>query len=178
MFWRNMTTTTTTTALEPVLEVKRTLSGVEKRFQCRRLAGDARHAVVLWVADQPMHVHGVDLPAGTISFGHFWTDRLYNVYHWVDGARRTIGYYFNIADGTRIGAEVLEWRDLTVDVLATPAGRLDVLDEDELPADLDPELRTRIDAGKAAILGAPAAVMAEVEAASRALYPLVFASAA
>jgi predicted RNA-binding protein associated with RNAse of E/G family len=169
---------TTTTTLEPVLEVKRTLSGVEKRFQCRRLAGDARHAVVLWVADQPMHVHGVDLPAGTISFGHFWTDRLYNVYHWVDAAGDTVGFYFNLADQTRIGPDTLEWRDLTVDVLATPAGRLDVLDEHELPPDLAPDLRARIDEGKAAILGAPAAVMAEIEAASRALYPLVFSAAA
>ena len=42
----------------------------------------------------------------------------------------------------------LEWRDLTVDVLATPAGRLEVLDEDELPADLDAATRARIEAGK------------------------------
>ena len=72
-----------------------------------------------------MHVHGVDLPAGTISFGHFWTDRLYNVYHWLDADRRTLGFYFNIADRTRIAEAELEWRDLVVDVLATPAGRLE-----------------------------------------------------
>jgi len=39
---------------------------------------------------------------------------------------------------------------------------------------LDAEVAAHIDAGKAAILGAPATVMAEIEAASRALYPLVF----
>src|ERR1700722_12072704 len=43
-----------------VVEIKTTLAGVEKRFDCRWLAGDARQAVVLWVAPAPMHVHGID----------------------------------------------------------------------------------------------------------------------
>jgi len=155
-----------------IVEVKRTLSGVEKRFDCRLLARTDTHVAVLWIAPAPMHVHGVDLPAGTVSFGHFWTDRNYNVYHWMRSNRTTVGYYFNISDRTVVEPTLLSWRDLTVDVLATPEGRLDVLDEDELPADLDAEARAHIAAGKAAILDAPAAVIAEVEAASRALVPL------
>jgi predicted RNA-binding protein associated with RNAse of E/G family len=157
-----------------VVEIKRTLTGAEKRFDCRLLAGDAHHAVVLWIAPEPMHVHGVDLPAGTISFGHFWADRHYNVYHWVDASRRTIGFYFNLADRTQISAETLEWRDLVIDVVATPDGRLDVVDEDELPAAVDPEVAAHIADGRAAILGAPARLMAEIEAASSALYAEVF----
>lgn len=160
--------------LTPIVEIKQTLAGVEKRFDCLKLAGGPRHVVVLWIAREPMQVHGVELPAGTISFGHFWTDRFYNVYHWVDSAQRTVGLYFNIADQTRIEPAQLAWRDLVVDVLATPAGRLDVLDEDELPAVLAPDVAAHLAAGKAAILDAPAAVIAEIEAASRALYPLVF----
>jgi Protein of unknown function (DUF402) len=157
-----------------IVEIKRTLAGVEKRFDCRWLAGDAHHAVVLWIAPTPMHVHGVDLPAGTISFGHFWTDRYYNVYHWVDPGGHTVGFYFNLADRTRISEATLEWRDLVIDVLATPAGRLDVLDEEELPGAIDPEVAAHIAQGQAAILGAPVRLMAEIEAASRALYGQVF----
>jgi uncharacterized protein DUF402 len=159
-----------------VVEVKHTLAGGEKRFDCLRLAGGPGHAVLLWIAPEPMHVHGVDLPAGTISFGHFWTDRFYNVYHWLEAGadHRTLGFYFNIADRTQIGEDELEWRDLVLDVLATPAGRLELLDEDELPAVVDPEAAAHIAAGKAAIFDAPSAVMAEIEAASRALCPLAF----
>ncbi|HLK88683.1 MAG TPA: DUF402 domain-containing protein [Polyangia bacterium] len=160
--------------LTQVVEIKRTLAGGEKRFECLRLAGNATHAVLLWIAREPMHVHGVDLPAGTVSFGHFWTDRYFNVYHWLDAGRQTMGYYFNIADRTRIAAGELEWRDLVIDVLATPAGRLDVLDEDELPAEVEPEAAAHIEAGKSAVLGALGAITAEVEAASRALFPLVY----
>ena len=160
--------------LVPVVEIKHALAGGEKRFDCLRLAGGPRHAVLLWIASERMHVHGVELPAGTISFGHFWIDRCYNVYHWLDPGGRTLGFYFNIADRTRIGEAELEWRDLVIDVLATPAGRLELLDEDELPTIVDPEAAAHIAAGKAAILEAPSAVMAEIETASRALFPLVF----
>ena len=164
----------TTADLPTIVEVKRTLAGVEKRFECRLLSRSPAHLAVLWVAPAAMHVHGVDLPPGTVSIGHFWTARPYNVYHWLraDRTPSTIGYYFNLADRTTWTAERLDWRDLTVDVLATPAGRLDVLDEGELPPDLDAEARAHIDAGKAALLGATASVLAEVEAASRAVLPL------
>jgi hypothetical protein len=164
-------------ALPEVRELKRTLSGREKTFQCRLLAGDAHQAVLLFVAPEAMRVHGIDLPAGTVTFGHFWTDRFYNVYHWLDPEGATIGFYFNISDSTRISTGNLEWRDLTVDILATPAGRLDVLDEDELPADLDPELHGRIDLAKASILTDPATLFADIESRSRALLPLVFTAA-
>ena len=165
------------TVLAPVLEIKRTLRGVEKRFECRLLTSGTGHAVVLWIAPEPMHVHGVDLPAGTVSFGHFWEGRGYNVYHWLDPAGKTLGYYFNIADETCISAEVIAWRDLVLDVLMTPDGRCDVLDEDELPPDLDPALRARVEAGLRAILDNTASVLAEVDAASLAVAPLVFPGA-
>jgi Protein of unknown function (DUF402) len=160
-----------------VLELKRTLDGREKRFSCRLIAGNERHAVLLFIAPTHMHVHGVDLPAGTVTFGHFWTDRPYNVYHWLDPRGGTIGFYFNLSDGTTIRDGYLEWRDLTLDVLAMPSGRLEVLDQDELPADLDPDLRARIDQAKDSILSDPRRVMAEVEQRSRALYPRVFPTA-
>jgi predicted RNA-binding protein associated with RNAse of E/G family len=167
-------------ALSPVLEIKQLLAGGEKQFACRRLAGDARHAVVLWVAPSAMHVHGVDLPAGTISFGHFWADRNYNVYHWVDPTGRTLGYYFNICDRTRLAPDRIAWRDLVLDVLVLPGNSARVLDEDELAAlgPLDAETAAHLTDGRQAVLADTAAVTAEIEAASRALFPLVFPDAA
>jgi hypothetical protein len=165
-----MTSPANAPELPSILEIKHTLDGREKRFDCGllALAPDGGHVAVLWVAPAAMHVHGVDLPAGTVSVGHFWRDRHYNVYHWLDPAGQTLGYYFNICDQTRIAAGLIEWRDLIVDVLAIPGGRLDVVDEHELPLELPPDAAAHIAAGKQAILAEPAAVMAEIEAASRA----------
>jgi predicted RNA-binding protein associated with RNAse of E/G family len=160
--------------LPAVLELKRTLDGREQRFACRMIEADHHHAVLLFIAASPMHVHGVDLPAGTVTFGHFWTDRPYNVYHWLDPQGGTIGFYFNLSDSTIIGEGRLEWRDLTLDILSTPAGRLEVLDQDQLPADLDETLRARIEQAKALILSDPHRITDEVEQRSRALYARVF----
>src|SRR3954471_9467785 len=93
--------------LPPIVELKRTLAGREKTFDCRLLAGHRRGAAALLVAAGPMHAHGVVLfaaggpmhapgarrPAGTRTFGHFWPDRFYNVSHWLDRRGGTIGFY-------------------------------------------------------------------------------------
>lgn len=139
--------------LPRITEVKRKLLGGEKRFNCRVLERDGAHLVVLFVASVPMQVQGVSLPAGTVTFGHFWTDRPYNVYHWLDqrdGA--TIGYYLNLADETRIKEGLLEWLDLVVDILVLPNDAPLILDEDEIPAAADATLRERIDRARVTAL--------------------------
>jgi len=163
--------------LAPVLELKRTLDGREKTFRCQLIDGDRDHAVLLFISSSPMHVHGVDLPAGTVTFGHFWTGRFYNVYHWMDRRRATIGFYFNLSDETVIGDGRIEWRDLTLDVLALPSGRIEVLDEDELPSDLDATTRAHIGEGRQAILADPLSLMDEIERRSNALAGRVFGPA-
>jgi hypothetical protein len=155
-----------------ILEIKRTLDGREKRFDCAVLARTPTHLTVLFVSTEPMNVHGVVLPVGTVTFGHFWTDRPYNVYHWLDARTgETLGTYVNVADQTTIEDGVLAWRDLVVDVLVSPGHALTVLDEDELPGDLPPELRARIADTTAGLRASWAELAAELEAARAALWP-------
>jgi hypothetical protein len=155
-----------------ILEIKRTLDGREKRFDCAVLSRTPTHLTVLFVSTEPMNVHGVVLPAGTVTFGHFWTDRPYNVYHWLDPrSGETLGTYVNVADQTTIEDGVLAWRDLVVDVLVSPGRALSVLDEDELPGDLLPELRARIAATVATLRTSWTELAAELELARAALWP-------
>jgi uncharacterized protein len=167
-------------SLPAVIEIKRTLAGAEKRFECRLLAGGASHVVLLWISPSDMNVQDVALPAGTVTFAHYWTDRPYNVYHWHDRAGKTLGYYFNIADETRIQAGlpgqpgIVSWRDLVVDVLVRPGVAPEVLDRDELPAHLPEPLRATIEASVATLVGDSERVLREIDAGSRRLYPRVF----
>ena len=109
------------------------------------------------------------LPEGSLSLGYFWEDRNYNAYHWVDDNRDTLALYFNICDNTRITPEQVAWRDLTVDILITPDLRCRVLDEDELPDDIDPELLSLINATRDSLRAEPARLLHEFESLSRAL---------
>jgi predicted RNA-binding protein associated with RNAse of E/G family len=149
---------------------------LRKTFPCRLLERPAGAAVVLFVSTSPMQVADVSLPLGTVTFGHFWTDRPYNAYHWMSPAGATLGIYFNLADRTRIEPDgrALSWRDLTVDVLLRPDGRVAVLDEEDLPRDLDPATRATVERGKREITENASRLASELETAARRLWPLAF----
>ena len=154
--------------LPEILEVKTTLQGERKEFRCRVLArtgaavGDA--VTVLFVADRAYQVADLVLPAGTITFGHFWGSRPYNVYHWLAPDGRTIAHYFNLSTDTAISDDRLQWKDLAVDVLARPGAPPEVLDEADLPDTLDREtLMTLAEATREVLADAPA-IVAELEA--------------
>ncbi len=160
-----------------ITETKTTLSGARKVFACQLLSRTHDTAVLLFVSEKPMTVGGLTLPVGTVTFGYFWASRPYNVYHWMSPTGATLGHYFNLADRTQIRPDALHWRDLTVDILALPGASPLVLDEDELPADLDPATRQSIARTQAEILAHAAGIATELESASHTLWPQVFAGA-
>jgi hypothetical protein len=135
-----------------ITEIKRTLSGRLDRFVCEVYSRDDEQLIVLFRLPRARDVHGVHLPEGTLTVGAFWRSRAYNLYHWVHSEHGTLAYYFNIGDVRSWGAAEFEWDDLAVDILATPGGRVQVLDEDELPPDLDPQRRAYILAARDEVL--------------------------
>jgi predicted RNA-binding protein associated with RNAse of E/G family len=162
------------TPLAEIIEIKETLAGVRHTFRCRAIARRPGEAVVLFVLPADRTVADLRLPAGTVTFGYFWEDRPYNVYHWMTPGGATVALYVNLADRTRIDDGSLSFRDLTVDILLPPGSPPRVLDEDELPRDLDADTRSQIDAGRALVLESAPALGQEIEARSRVLWLEVF----
>lgn len=160
-------------ALPLLTETKETLAGVQKTYACRVLTRAPGHVVLLFVSDRTMRVHDLVLPPGTVTFGYFWADRSYNVYHWMTPAGATMGLYFNVAEGTVIAEQTLFWRDLVVDVLIRPSGEVIVLDEDELPADLSPARRALVADTRDSLIANAPQLLAELTARSAALWPQV-----
>jgi predicted RNA-binding protein associated with RNAse of E/G family len=152
-----------------ITEVKTTLSGECKRFDCERIHYTSGEAVVAYRMPADLELEDLLLPKGTLSLGYFWEERDYNAYHWIDDKRQTLALYFNICDNTHISPGRVEWRDLTVDVLITPDQRCRVLDEDELPDDLDDELLCKINAARDRLCAAPLRLLQKFEISSRKL---------
>jgi hypothetical protein len=152
-----------------ITEVKTTLAGERKLFECERIHYAAGETVVVYRMPADRQLEDLLLPAGSLSLGYFWEARAYNAYHWVDDNRQTLALYFNICDDTRISPNQVAWRDLAVDVLITPDLRCRVLDEDELPDDLDLDLLDRINTTRDALCADPASLLREFESRSRAL---------
>lgn len=150
-----------------VVEVKRKLDGTEVRFDCEAaLVEPGRRAVLVYVLRQGWDVPGVELRPGMVTYAHYWIDRPYNVYHWLDGDR-TVGHYFNIGEVADIARDRVVWTDYAVDVLATPDGGARVLDEGELPRDVERRTRALVEATRDRILADRLALVAEVEAETR-----------
>ncbi len=129
---------------ETILEIKEKLSGTRHEFASALLSRGEREVVSLYVLPVDGGLGGVPLRAGTRCLGFFWEDRPYNVYYAVDDAGALLVCYINLSDRTTITREAIVWRDLIVDVVVTPDGVCRVLDEDELPTNLDPALAAQI----------------------------------
>jgi predicted RNA-binding protein associated with RNAse of E/G family len=156
-------------APERITEVKTTLAGKRKLFDCELLTLTPGEAVVVYRMPRDVMLEDLLLPRGSLSLGYFWEERAYNAYHWVDDNLHTLALYFNICDNTRISPAQIAWRDLAVDILITPDLRCRVLDEDELPDDIDKELLSRINATRDALCADASCLLPEFENRSRAL---------
>ncbi len=152
-----------------IKEIKSTLGGIRKEFDCELLTHGHGKAVVIYRMPQDVQLEDVLLRKDSVSLGYFWEDRPYNVYHWIDPLQDTVALYFNIADGTRISQHSIEWRDLTVDVLITPDGRCRVLDEHELPPDIDAGLLRYIRETRDELCREPLSRLIEYDKLSRSL---------
>lgn len=161
-------------SLPTLLEIKTTLDGRRKEFRCRLLEREPDSAVVLFVSDRAYQVADLALPAGTITFGHFWTLRPYNAYHWLSPEGATLAHYYNLATSTEIEDATLRWRDLAIDVLVRPGAPAEILDEHEVPATIDPSVRAVIDAASRATLSDLASTGRALETAADRLWLTLF----
>jgi len=152
-----------------IIERKTRLDGSVSEYRCERLSLEIdRRAVLRYVLDREWAIadSGVILHPGQITIAHYWSDRPYNVYHWLDGTR-TIAYYCNVASDTIIREDVVAYTDLVVDVLLRPSGETIVLDEEELPPDLAPARRVHIARALETIAAGPRRLVAEIERETR-----------
>src|SRR5437867_11889569 len=154
-----------------ITERKTRLDGSVVEYACEALVVEpGRRAVVRYVAEQDRPLAGTNLVLrkGTVTVGHFWTDRPYNVYHWLDGGR-TVALYLSIATDTTIEPTLIAYRDLVVDVLFRPSGALEILDEDELPPSIEPRYRLAIAKALETCITEGRRLSAEIERETRAV---------
>lgn len=145
-----------------IKEVKVTLTGERQQFVCQVLDRSETFVAVLYPISARRRVGDLVLPKGAWTYGYFWRDRPYNVYHWVRRDGHTLGYYVNLTDQVHIRPHEVEWRDLSVDLLFSPDGRrLLILDEAEVEG-ASPELRAKIDAARSLVLTHRDELLAEI----------------
>jgi len=166
------------TTLPRFTEIKRRLDGRLARFDCELVERRPDVIRLRYRLPQPWRVHGVELPSGTVTLAHYWIGRPFNLYQWVDGHGRSVGYYFNIGSPPAVEDDRLEWMDWFLDVLVLPGSAPEVLDRDDLPAGLAPSVAKRIEAALVALLVEIDNRVSEAEDARARLLPMLLASPA
>ncbi len=130
----------------PCLEIKHTLFGDAKTYSCELLQYEPGFGMLRYIVDREYDISGHRLLPGDVTHALYWEDRPYTLYVWDPRSGGGRLCYFNIADSVSLRPEEFVWRDLAIDVLIDAAGRIDILDEHELPPDLPQELRVYIGA--------------------------------
>jgi hypothetical protein len=133
------------------IEKKLTLSGKVYLFECELLLLNSGLGVLKYIIDREYTVDGIKLQPGDITHALYWTKRPYTLYIWHLSRDRVV-HYFNIADRISLQPREFLWRDLAVDIVIDDGRNIRVLDEDELPDNLDPELFRYIQNAKASIM--------------------------
>jgi len=119
------------------LEKKLTLSGKIQTFFCELVHLEPGFGMLRYVIDREYDIKGIRLLPGDVTCALYWTNRPYTLYVWRLRRERGPLYYFNIADSVSLSPAEFIWRDLTIDILIDAQGTPHVLDEHELPPDLD-----------------------------------------
>ncbi|MCZ7573693.1 MAG: DUF402 domain-containing protein [Ardenticatenaceae bacterium] len=153
----------------PYTENKVRLSGERLHFTCELLEQRPDRVVLRHILPGPGRVGDVELPAGTVTFGYYWPARPYNVYHWLHPDGTTLAHYFNLSGPVTVEENQLEWQDLVIDVLVTPDGRVQLLDEDELPSWLEDDVRAHIAWALGEVMATWPSVVHETETITRQL---------
>jgi len=130
--------------LQTIIEKKHFLDGTLIEYNCTLVHIEEKLGILKYIVEKPYNISGLILPKGTVTYGFYWTDRRYTLYRWYYRGKN-IGNYFNIADRIKLEDNEFHWRDLILDVLVKFDHTPQILDEDELPENIDEELRKYID---------------------------------
>lgn len=139
------------------------LTGKTRVFDCERLSFQNDRGILKYILKDTITVNNQILPQDTITYGFYWQKRPYTLYRWFDPQGAHLGDYFNIADRVNLNPAQFEWRDLIVDIFISPQGKITVLDEDELPPDLNSELARNIHQATGQVLQNFVSILSETD---------------
>ncbi len=133
------------------VEQKVLLSGEHHEYLCDLALFTCTFGILRYIIDREYHVGEITLKPGEATLAFYWPHRPYTLYTWRHNRAGRALYYFNIADSVSLAPTRFAWRDLVVDILVSEDEPY-ILDENDLPSNLSPELFDYIERSKRHIL--------------------------
>jgi uncharacterized protein DUF402 len=134
------------------IEQKVLLSGECHEYLCDLALLTDTFGILRYIIDREYHVGGTTLHPGEVTLAFYWIDRPYTLYMWRHNKPGQELFYFNIADRVSLAQTRFAWRDLVVDILVDEHENIHILDENDLPSNLNTKLRDYIERAKNHVL--------------------------
>lgn len=144
-------------------EIKHTYFGERVIAHCYLCSLSEESGVLKYYFDDTWVVNGLILGPPMFTLAYYPDNKPYNVYCWFTDSNELIAYYFNIVDNTSLSPDLFSYQDLIVDLLVYPDLTYEVLDEDEIPENIDKETLDYINNAKSHILNNLSEVIHKVD---------------
>lgn len=118
--------------MPPIEEIKHNLDGTTERFDCHLVHQAPDYVVLGYVSDRPYTVAGAEVPAGSLTIGHYRPGSDYVLWEMYTPQAEPLGYYVHLCGEIKLGDRCVEWHDMILDVWLGSDGRFEILDENEL----------------------------------------------
>jgi predicted RNA-binding protein associated with RNAse of E/G family len=134
------------------IEQKFLLCGECHEYRCELVHFTSAFGILRYIIDREYRIGRITLKPGEATLAFYWTYRPYTLYTWRHSSAGPGLYYFNIADRVSLSPTRFAWRDLVVDILVSENELPHILDEKDLPSNLNSELFDYIELSKQHIL--------------------------
>ena len=113
-------------------EIKRHLDKPDAVFNCEAIARARNYVVLKYVNARPGRVGDQEIHTGSVTYGYYRHGAGYVVWKMHDPEGRLLGHLFHICRNLKVDDRHVDYVDLMLDLWFDSAGRLTVLDRDEL----------------------------------------------
>ena len=117
-----------------ITEIKHHLNKPVERYRCRLVHDRPGYRVISYCTDRDYDPGPAKIPKGSLTIGHYWTDRGYVLWALSDPDGALIGHWFHLCEAVLIGEDFIEYLDLLLDLWLYPDGSFVELDRDEMDA--------------------------------------------
>jgi protein associated with RNAse G/E len=115
-----------------ILEIKRHLNKPDETYLCDLLKRNGDWVIVKYVSERPGRVGAVTFDAGSTTLAYYRTGMGYVIWKMLTPEWRLEGYLFHICQDLHVEHDQVNYLDLLLDVWIDAAGRLTILDRDEV----------------------------------------------
>ena len=118
----------------PFKEIRLHKNKAPQEFLCSLLFRTNDYLVLAFQSPASSRINGRLIEKGSTTIAHYWSNRNYTLWKFIDINHSLIGYLFHICTDVVFEKSSVTYMDLELDIWVAPDGRFTILDQEEVNA--------------------------------------------